>query len=188
MDFSKFKKLTIGDVELKQLFINGIQVWKSGYKNWVKYSTESDGVTIYNGGLGYKENTRVRSGGAETVNTGSVCTGFIPFKKGDILRIYPQFSGQNLNNTLNFADKNFNNLGQYNDDESLYGICMSDQTNWNAIGTETGGITIIDISGVSNGNDIAYVRLTHAYTDYYGTPYYVNSGEELIVTINEEIE
>ena len=33
MDFSAIKKLTIGGVELKQLFIGGIQVWKSGYKN-----------------------------------------------------------------------------------------------------------------------------------------------------------
>ena len=43
IDFSKFKKLTIGGVELKQLFINGIRVWKSGYKNWVKFSTENGG-------------------------------------------------------------------------------------------------------------------------------------------------
>lgn len=28
MDFSKFRKLYINGVELKQLFINGIQVWK----------------------------------------------------------------------------------------------------------------------------------------------------------------
>jgi len=188
MDFRNLKKLVIDGVELKQLFINGIQVWKTGYKNWVKYSTEADGVTIYNGGLGYKENARVRSGGAESGSPGALCTGFIPFKKGDILRIYPQFCGLNTNNTLNFADENFSNLGQYNDVGSMYGICSSDTTHWNAIGTETGGITIIDISGVSNGNDIAYVRLTHAYTDYNDAPYYVDSGEELIVTINEEIE
>ena len=188
MDFTKIKKLTIGGVELKQLFINGIQVWKSGYKNWVKYSTEADGVTVYNGGLGYKENYRIRSGGAESESSNCVCTGFIPFKKGDILRIHPQFSGLNTNNTLNFADKNFNNLGQYNDAGGMYGICGDDHAHWTAIGTETGGITAIDISSVSNGNDIAFVRMTHVYTGQSGATHYVNSGEELIVTVNEKIE
>ena len=59
MDLTKLKKLVIGGIELKQLLINGVQVWKSGYKNWVKYSTEADGVTIYNGGLGYKNGYRM---------------------------------------------------------------------------------------------------------------------------------
>ena len=34
-------------------------------KNWVPYSTEADGITIYNDGLGYKEGYRLSSSGAE---------------------------------------------------------------------------------------------------------------------------
>lgn len=188
MDFTKLKKLSIGGVELKQLFINGVQVWKSGYKNWVRYSTEADGSTIYNGGLGYKEGYRVRSGGAESENIFSVCTGFIPFKKGDILRIFPKFSGRNSANTLNFANSAFTNLGQYNDNTATYGICAEDSIWRTGIATEVDGITVVDISVVSNGNDIAYVRLTHAL-DWGETAddEEVKSGSELIVTVNEEI-
>ena len=103
IDFSGIKKLTIGGVELKQLFINGVQVWKSGYKNWVRYSTEDDGVTIYNGGKGYKDEYRVRSGGAESSLVGGTITGFIPFKKGKILRLYPPFVGVNTGNGINVS-------------------------------------------------------------------------------------
>jgi hypothetical protein len=188
MDLTKLKKLSIGGVELKQLFINGVQVWKSGYKNWVRHSTEADGSTIYNGGLGYKEGYRIRSGGTEATSDRGVCTGFIPFKKGDILRIYPAFSGQNTVNTLNFADASFTNLGQYNDNGGTYGICTEDNTWRTGIATEVGDITVIDISVVSNGANIAYVRLTHSwYSNGAGTWPHVTSGSELIVTVNEEI-
>jgi hypothetical protein len=72
------------------------------YKNWVKYSTESDGITIYNGGLGYKDGYRIRSGGAESGTKNGVCTGYIPYVKGDKLYIYPPFTGLNTINAINF--------------------------------------------------------------------------------------
>lgn len=86
MDLSLFKKLTVGGVELKQLFINGIQVWKSGPKNWVKYSTEADGVTIYNGGLGCMYGYRMNSSGAVKEAAGANHTGYIPMTFGDVIR------------------------------------------------------------------------------------------------------
>jgi hypothetical protein len=107
MDLRNLKKLTVGGISLKQLLVNGIQVWKSGYKNWVKFSTEADGKTIYNGGLGYKDGYRIRSGGAEAAASDSICTGYIPFKKGDILRISPAFTGLNTSNALNFSNASF---------------------------------------------------------------------------------
>lgn len=55
MDFSTLKKLTIDGVELKQLLINGIQVWKaSSYKNLVTNSPDVDGKP-YNGLVTKKE-------------------------------------------------------------------------------------------------------------------------------------
>lgn len=122
MDFSKIKRFHMDGIELKSISINGVHVW-TGYKNWVKYSTESDGVTIYNNGLGYKDGYRVRSGGAE-VEQGSTtsCTGFIPFKKGDVLRIYPQFHGLNIVNAINYANASFQNIGQATGSGG-YGIC-----------------------------------------------------------------
>ena len=87
MDFTNLKKLNIDGIDAVQLFINGVQVFKAGYKNWVKYSTEADGVTIYNGGLGYKNGYRLSSGGGESTLSGGTVTGFIPVKAGDTIRI-----------------------------------------------------------------------------------------------------
>lgn len=189
MDFSSVKAITIPEGIVKKIVAAGKTIWQAvTYKNWVRYSTESDGTTIYNGGLGYKEGWRVRSGGAEAESSFAVCTGFIPFKKGDILRISPKFSGQNTVNTLNFSDSSFTNLGQYNDNTAAYGICTEDSTWRTGIATETGGITVIDISSVSNGDNIAYIRLTHALNfSPTADDEEVRSGSELIVTVNEEI-
>ena len=62
IDLSTLKELIIDGIKLVELYINNILVWKSGFKNWVRYSTESGGAAIYNGGLGYKNGYRVRSG------------------------------------------------------------------------------------------------------------------------------
>lgn len=184
MDFSSLKKLTIGGVELKQLLINGVQVWKSGYKNWVKYSTEADGVTIYNDGLGYKDGYRIRSGGAEAANPYSTVTGFIPFRKGDVLRILPKFTGLNTINTINFFDADHGNLGQINDNGGAYGICT---TNRNSYLT-----TVIDgVSTLTYTDDIdqsvRYIRITHFILANGSVQSEIDSGSEVIVTINEEI-
>ena len=86
MDFSAIKKLTIGGIELKQLFINGIQVWKS-FTNQVRQSIASD-KTPFNGGLGYWNGQELSgSSGSQRAGTGYTCTGFIPVKQGDVIRI-----------------------------------------------------------------------------------------------------
>jgi hypothetical protein len=151
----------------------------------VKYSTEADGVTIYNGGLGYKDGYRIRSGGAESASNNCVCTGFIPLKAGDTLRIYPPFRGFNTNNTINFADGNFGNLGQINDSGSAYGICA---TNRNAYMTSVvNGVTTLTLTD-ANDASIRYVRITHFIGTASGNTSEIESGSEMIVTINEEIE
>lgn len=192
MLLSNFKKLFIDGVELKQLFINGIQVWKSGPKNWVKYSTEADGVTIYNGGLGYKEGYRIRSGGAEQSSTNAgtkaLCTGFIPFKKGDVLRMSPPFSGLNISNAINFSDGSFANIGQRTSSGVRYGICASG-TGWDTSISTVNRITVVDISSVSNADAVRYVRITYPWDDNaIADENQVKSGEDFIVTVNEEIE
>ena len=185
IDFSKIKKLTIDGIDLKSMAINGIQVWKSGPKNWVKFSTESDGVTIYNGGLGYKDGYRIRSGGAEaTLGSGTV-TGFIPFKKGDILRIYPAFFGANNVNAINFADATHANLGQVVGNGTVYGICTSEPTSFRP--TKEGSVTVLHLT-TDKAADVAYIRITNQIGTYDSIPPVVESGADMIVTINEEIE
>lgn len=174
MDFTKLKKLSIGGVELKQLFINGIQVWKSGYKNWVKYSTESDGVTIYNGGLGYKDGYRIRSGGAESTQTGARITGFMPVVAGDIVRLTGwNFAYKSASNAVNFSNAAFTNLGQFTQQPAGSGICSGN------VPTVTVTDGVYQFTVPSNA-DIRYMRLT-AQDGYQILP------TEIIVTINEEI-
>jgi hypothetical protein len=153
------------------------------FKNWVGYSTESDGKTIYNGGLGYKDGYRVRSGGAEAVLDYATCTGFIPFKKGDILRIFPAFTGQNTQNAINFSDASRTNIGQQTATSS-YGICLTNQSLWlESINNVVDGVSVIDISNIPNADDVAYIRVTN-----YIERVAISSGAEMIVTINEEIK
>lgn len=194
MDFNNYKSLSINGISLKQLYINGVQVWEepATYKNWVPHSTNADG-TIYNGGLGYKEGYRVRSGGAEGVQVNSVCTGFIPYRQGDILRIYPKYARINTQNAFNFYDAEFNNLGQITSATTRYGICVATNygDQWRTLmvnmAAQAGDITTLDISGIGNAGDIAYVRVTVPFKSS-DTDKCVNSGSEIIITVNEELD
>lgn len=175
IDFSKIKKLTVDGIDLKSLAINGIQVWKSGPKNWVPYSTESDGVTIYNGGLGYKDGYRVRSGGAEATHTGGRITGFIRVNPGDKIRCTGwNFDYASTGNAVNYFDSTFGNLGQFTSQPKFYGICTSD----NSAVTKNGNVFMFVVPSDSR---IQYLRFT-AQEKYQVLP------PEMIVTINEEIE
>ena len=185
IDFSKIKKLAIDGVDLKSLAINGVQVWKSGPKNWVKYSTEADGVTIYNGGLGYKDGYRVRSGGEETTISYAACTGYIPMKKGDVLRIYPKFQNMNSVNTINFYDEGFVNLGQSNDNGSMYGICVNDRAGFAT--SINGDFSVLHLT-TEAASRVAYVRITNQIGANVDVPSHITTGADMIITVNEEIE
>lgn len=183
MDFANIKSITIPEGEVTKIELDGIILWQAvTYKNWVKYSTEADGTTIYNGGLGYKDGYRVRSGGAEAEQAGSSCTGFIPFTKSDQLYVYPQFTNQNTNNAVNFYDSSFACLGQITDSGAAYGICASAVAAFKT--TAVNGVSVLDLSvvTVSGVENIAYVRITNNI--YNGG---IASGSEMIITKNEEI-
>jgi len=188
-DFSQFPRLEIGGKRVKKIArkSDGQVLWTAGYINMVPLSINADG-TIYNGGLGYKEGYRVRSGGAEGESDNAVCTGFIPFKKGDILRIYPAFIGRNTDNAINFADASFTNLGQNTASGASYGICGTNESLWDAaMANVVNGVTVVDISNIPNAGDVAYVRITNFYGTASGQTSPISSGAELIVTVNEEI-
>ena len=69
MNLSNFKKISIEGIEMKEIYIGNTMIWKGGPTNLLPLTTEADGITIYNGGLGYKQGYRVRSGGAEAYQT-----------------------------------------------------------------------------------------------------------------------
>ena len=188
MDFSAIKKLTIGGVALKQLFINGIQVWKS-FTNQVPISTDTDG-SIYNK-VGYKDNTRLSSSGgvSSSAQNGSVTTGFIPFPDGDktIIRM-KGVEWLNAQATYNghfyimFYDANKKVIASDNNRlESGYTSSISHIV---TITRDANGVETFDFNeSYGTGNTLlqnirksSYIRITAR-----------GKGADLIVTINEEI-
>lgn len=159
-------------------------------KNWVRYSTEDDGVTIYNNGRGYKNCTRVRSGGTEAFQYSSACTGYIPFTKADKLYIFPHFIGSNTSNAINYYDSNFNCLGQRTNSGGNYGFCNS------SFATQiVNGVTVLDLSAAKaqSGSgctidDIAYVRVSNDITEAGNSLSLISHGSEMIISKNEEID
>lgn len=197
MDFSAIKKLTIGGVELKQLFINGIQVWKS-FTNQVRRSIGSD-QQPFNGGLGYWNDQELSgSSGSQRAGTNYTCTGFIPVKQGDTIRI----KGCNW-----YSTKATNYIVAYTSSFAHWGTTQTTGTHYynstnnpgnktieNAWGGGVGGMFDItsDVSTVVIGKDkdgstgafakIAYIRIS-VRGDGTGKV----DGADLIVTVNEEI-
>jgi len=195
MNFSQYNRIEIPEGRVKQITrkSDGLLLWKAKYINQVPLSISADG-TIYNG-TGYKEGYRVRSGGAEAEQTTAVCTGFIPYRQGDILRIYPKYAKLNNRSAFNFSDEGFNNLGQITSTSTRYGICVNSTyaAQWQKVLTdiceETGNVTTLDISGIGNAGEIAYVRVTVPFdtTDPYDAGS-VASGTDIIITVNEELD
>ena len=184
MNLVNYKKLSIDGIELKDLYINGTLAWKSGYTNQVPLSTEVDDKTIYNGGLGYKNGSRIRSSGAEAGHGSASHTGFMRVKGGDVLRL----SGYDANkidsaNAVNVYDTGHNCTGQITPNyyTAGYGIFESTHTaygwgNANGVKQEKTGVYVWTIPPDAG---IAYIRVT-GYTNA--------DGSKMIVTINEAIE
>ena len=184
MDFANLKSLTIPEGEVAEITCGDVLLWKSGYTNLVPLSTEADGVTIYNGGKGYKDKSRIRSGGAEGDNAHASHTGFIRAIGGDVVRLsgYDAMIA-NTANAINVYDENHAVLGQITSNDLYYGYGFFQKTwndyNWsNAKGVkeEKTGVYVWTIPPDAS---IQYIRVT-GYTG--------GDGSKMIVTVNEEID
>ena len=187
MDFSNYKAISIPEGNVVQISAGNRVIWaltepSESYKNWVEYSTEEDGVTIYNGGQGYKDGYRVRSGGAEGTHSAASVTGFIPVKGGDIVRM----SGYNAKttdagNAINVYNASKTNLGQAvaNYANAGYGIFASGAAytsyGWASVTENPTGVYVWTVPPSA---DIAFMRVTGLTNA---------DGSKMIVTINEEI-
>lgn len=185
INFADCKRIDIPEGRVKQIVrkSDGVVLWKGGYTNWVMMSINADG-SIYNGGLGYKNGYRVRSGGAEMAVGDTACTGFIPVKGGDVVRVsgMPWFTSTSSANALNAADSSFTNLGQFTmRQDAKYGIFASTYLNYTAasIVEESEGVWKWVVPPDESG--IKYIRVT-GYDREQGAP-----GARMIITINEEI-
>ena len=181
IDFTGVKAITIPEGKVKKITrkSNGDVLWKGGHTNLVPLSTEADGKTIYNGGLGYKNGYRIRSGGAEASYGNVSCTGFIKATAGDVVRLdgYDVKNNSGAGNAINVFDGNRTNLGQIVcNNPSSYGCFNSTGINWDDVIAEGNGVYYWI---VPSGYNIAYMRVT-GYTN--------EDGSKMIVTVNEEIE
>ena len=177
MDFANLKSLTIPEGEVAEITCNGVLLWKGGYTNLVPLSTEADGKTIYNNGLGYKNRYRVRSSGAEAASNTSACVGFIKATAGDIVRLsgYDVKNTAGAQNAINVYDGNRTNLGQIVGNNTIsYGCFNGTGINWDDVIAEGNGVYYWVIP---SGYGIEYIRVTG----------YTNDGSKMIVTVNEEI-
>ena len=182
MNFKNAKKVTIPEGKVKRILSGASVLWKSGYVNQVPLSTEADGKTIYNGGLGYKNGYRVRSGGGEGATNQGACSGFIPVKGGDIVRMSGwDFSYEANENAINVADSTHTNIGQFTMNPAQYGIFTSayQAYSYNSVIQEKTGVWKWVVPPAASG--VAYIRVSA----YNGKG---NHGSKMIVTINEEIE
>lgn len=167
--------------------INGNVIWEkpASYKNWVPYSIDTDG-SIYNGGLGYKNGYRIRSGGAEGELASSAHTGFIPVKGGDIIRISGMNFGSNKSHgsAMNVSNSSFTNIGQFSMTSGYYGIFTQEAYtpyNKSSVVEEKTGVWKWIVPPTDSG--VAYIRVS---CNMYDTNEAAD-GSLLIVTINEEI-
>lgn len=185
MIFENVKSITIPEGEVSEIWRDDTLLWKSGYTNLVPLSTEADGKTIYNGGLGYKDGYRVRSGGAEGEASSGSCIGFIPIKPGDVVRLSGWDFSHNANeNAINVADKNFTNIGQFTMLPARYGVMAYTYNGQYYVADSV----IQEKTGVWKwvcppNADIAFMRVS-AYGSY---PVNNKLGSKMIVTVNEEI-
>ena len=141
----------------------------------------------YNGGQGWKTNTRLSSSGAESTSsaTGMEVTGFIPFKRGDVIR----FSGITMNK--NSANKDRCYFIQYDANKTML-------KQWVVSGFNSdinSGYVLVDSS--DNITQINTGATASESTSGAVTPIYTNaaffriSADEInadsIITINQEI-
>jgi len=182
MKLSDFKRISIGGTEVKQLTLDGTLIWKAGITNRIPLSINADG-SIYNGGLGYKTGYRVRSGGGETAQARTSCSGFIAVQPGDVIRITNcSFDEQGNSNAINAADADFNNIGQWTMLPAKYGIFLEDYVDYAyaSVVQEREGVWRWVVPPAASG--VRYIRLTCYDAAFPAGP------TDMVLTINEEID
>lgn len=146
--------------------------------NQIPISTDASGNLFVgtNGEKGYKTDYRLSlSSGGETAATDYECTGFIPAKQNDVIRI----------KNIDLTSENATNIIFYNSDKTpikgsastygvtLYGFFVTSGTEENGVYTST---LDGDIHNAIGTGDLAYIRIgSKSITD------------ESILTVNQEI-
>lgn len=162
-DGSAAKEITVPDI------VKTETVTAPAYTNRIPLSVDASGA-VYNG-TGYKSGVYLNSAGEELSGTGVATSGFIPVKKGDIIRI-KDTSQANIDTTLVLA-LTASKAGAANCGKTIANI--QGNTAYGSI-TVSGNVATWNTSGISYyfWNDFAWLRVTTHSTD-------------AVVTVNEEI-
>ena len=140
--------------------------------NWLKLSTEIDGATPYNGGKGYKEDTRFSASSSTEKNApGVYVTGLIPVNGGDIVRL--KNISLNTNNADNYTKNlcHFNVLPTATDTGGTLTVGVHDGTGWGFVFDENGNLIQLTVK-----SGFKYIMLHGSYM-----------GDDSIITINQEL-
>lgn len=157
------------------------------YTNQVPISVDADG-NVFNG-VGYY-NGQELSGSKGTQRAGTNCTvtGFIPVKRGDIIRIKGcAWENTVKSNYIVAYDESFAHWGSTTSGGSHYygtvnGNGDSKLEKTMTVATESGGISTIQLWDANSHNNVAYIRIS-----CQGDGSSTVDGANLIVTVNEEI-
>ena len=160
------------------------------YTNLVPTATDTDG-NIYNG-VGYKNDTRLSSSGgvSSSPSTGSVTVGFLPFKNTDIIRMKgAEWVGMSAAHSgmhfyLNLYDSNKKFIDGGGMASSTYDGNSAAWSQLSVVYDEVTGVTtfqIVDPNGGTGAFRAAAKNASYFRINGYG------SGENLIITVNEEI-
>lgn len=152
------------------------------YVNHLTNSTDANGDP-YNGGQGWKADTRLNSSGVETAATGIEVTGFIPLTKGDVLRFENmKISGSITPNTsqyIVFYDSTKTKLKHFYT-HNIYDL------------DSQAGYLILDESGYWSSYNTANLAVTDTTVDWSDVAFFRISAEEITdasaIIINEEKE
>lgn len=152
------------------------------YVNHLARSTDANGDP-YNGGQGWKADTRLNSSGVETEASGIEVTGFIPFQKGDVLRFENmKISGSVLPNTSQY-------IVFYNSEKTK----LKHFYTHNVHDLESqSGYLLLDSSGYWSSYNTANLAATDTTVDWSDVAFFRISAEEITdasaIIINEEKE
>lgn len=190
--FSNLKALTIPEGDVTKVLCGSTVLWEKppAYKNWVEYAEDTAAGSLYNG-CGYKENVRLSSSGSVSgsAQSGSVTTGFMPFKNTDVIRMKgaewvgasDKYGGHYYFNLYNSSKGNISSGIMAS--SSMGGANASSQ--FNAVYDSTTGVTTFSIvNPTGNTGQFREAAKTAAWfrINAYG------KGKDLIITINEEIK
>ena len=185
IEFSKIKQLTLQGVKLKLLSIS------TKFTNQIKGAVDSDGETIYNGGLGYIDGYRLSSSGSLSSQVNTVTTGFIKCNSSSLIRLagVTWKAPGSGNCYLVFYDSSFTLLGSvshyYSSDEQAYVSTVRGNVKFKTTSsvtaivspTEQNSTLIFDhYTFKSDADKVAYFRING-----------VGVGANMIVSVNEEI-